>query len=131
MTQLELLKLRRRSLPLERATHIALADLLAWRLRPGWLSQHIPSGEKRDKATGALLLRMGHRPGWADFVLVDPKGRHFYLELKRGSAPQNPHQIEFGHAMLARGVPYALARSYDEAEAILDGWGALRARARP
>ena len=62
--QLSLFKGRRQRgvrppLPLERKTHIALADALRVGCAPGWEWNHFPSGEKRSEQTGALLKRMG------------------------------------------------------------------------
>jgi hypothetical protein len=69
--------------PIERRTHIALADLLRAACRPGWWWSHVPSGEHRSERTGGLLKRMGLRPGMLDFLLISPAGEHHWLELKR------------------------------------------------
>jgi len=129
--QLSLLKGKRQKgelLPLAREfkTHVALAKALAVGLNPGWLANHFPAGELRDKATAGKLKAMGLKPGWPDFVLIDPVGTHYWLELKRGKAPLSEAQAAFGEAMLKRLVPWAVARSFDEAVTILTGWGALR-----
>jgi hypothetical protein len=71
----------------ERKTHIAVADLLRVACRPNWIWSHIANGEYRTTKTGALLQRMGVRRGLFDFLLISPDGVHFWLELKRGSAP--------------------------------------------
>jgi hypothetical protein len=131
MSQLSLFTRRKAARPplaIERKTHIAVADLLRVGLKQGWLSTHIPLGEHRDPVTGALLKRMGTKPGWADFVLIDPEGRHYYLELKRGNNPLSDAQVKFRDDCHQRSVPWAVARSYEEAEAILKGWGAVRVR---
>ena len=112
--------------PYERKTHIAIADTLRVAAAPGWLWSHFPAGEYRTDATGALLLRMGLKKGWSDFVLIAPDGLHHWLELKRGRAPMSDEQEAFSEALKARGTPWALARSYDEAIAQLRCWGALR-----
>jgi len=114
--------------PIERQTHIAVADALRAGCAPGWLWTHFPAGEHRDKATGGLLQRMGLQKGWSDFLLVSPEGIHHWLELKRGKAPLTEEQGAFLEACRARGVPCAVARSFDEAIAILQRWGALRLR---
>ena len=109
-------------------THCAIAGSLRMGAHPGWLWTHFPAGEKRDPAAGARLKRMGLKPGWADFLLVDPNGRHHWLELKRGRAPLTEAQHAFAVAMLERGVPYKAARSFEEAIAQLREWGAIRLR---
>jgi hypothetical protein len=131
--QLSLFRGRRQAgvrppLPIERKTHIALADTLRWACLPDWLWTHFPAGEHRDEATGALLKRMGLQRGWSDFLLIDPEGVHYWLELKRGKAPLTEDQEAFRDACLARGVPWALARSFDEAVTQLMTWGAIRLR---
>jgi hypothetical protein len=123
---------------LEFETHCALADTLRRAVTPGWLWTHFPAGEERpahiDKrgrrvsSEGARLKRMGLKPGWADFLFVSPAGRLHCLELKRGNAPLNDAQQDFRDAITLCGVPYAVARSYDEAIQILTSWGAVRVR---
>ena len=43
---------------------------------------HIANGEHRSEATGALLKRMGVRPGVPD-LLIAPDGLHCWMEIKR------------------------------------------------
>lgn len=112
--------------PLEFRTTIAVADALRIGCVPGWLWTHFPAGEHRNAKTGARLKRMGLKRGWSDFLLVDPGGVHHWLELKRGKADLSDDQEAFALAMEARGVPWALARSFDEAVRQLTAWGALR-----
>jgi hypothetical protein len=110
----------------ERRTHILVADELRMACKPGWWWSHIPSGELRTQQTGALLKRMGLRPGMGDFLLVSPTGTHHWLELKRGYDTElGPAQIEFCRTMRGRGVPYAVARSFAAAVTQLKTWGAL------
>lgn len=116
---------RRLPPPVERRTHIALADLLRLALKPGWWWSHIPSGELRTEQTGKLLKRMGLTPGMGDFLLVNAAGVHHWLELKRGVNDLSEDQEHFRDAMWARGVPYAVARSYNAAVLQLQQWGAL------
>jgi hypothetical protein len=75
---------RRPPQPIERRTHIAIADLLRVAARKDWIFSHIANGEHRSKQTAALLQRMGVRPGLFDFLLIRPDGWHFWLKLKRG-----------------------------------------------
>lgn len=110
----------------ERSTHIAVADLLRVAARPDVFWTHIPSGEARAERTGALLKRMGLKPGLPDFLFLSRNGPAF-LELKRGGIGRlSPAQALFGSLMLEFGVPYEVARSYDEAEAQLRAWNVLR-----
>lgn len=106
----------------------AVAEALRNGSTPGWLWTHFPAGEARPKATGARLRSMGLQKGWSDFVLIAPSGVHYWLELKRGRAGFEPEQTEFALALLARGVPWAVARSVEEALHVLSQWGAIRLR---
>lgn len=122
-------KFRRRSPePMEQETHRELAKTLRRWSNPGWLSNHFPAGELRPKATAGKLKGMGLVPGWADFILIDPRGQHYWLELKRGGAPLNDAQVIFRDQMWERGVPYEVARSLGEALEILARWGAIRVK---
>jgi hypothetical protein len=116
---------RRAPPPIERRTHIALADLLRHTCRPGWWWSHIPSGEHRSEKTGALLKRMGTQRGMLDFLLISPTGAHHWLELKRGSAPLTEAQQAFIEQLTRRGVPWFVARNYDAAVQQLKQWGVL------
>ena len=111
--------------PIERRTHIALADLLRHTCRPNWWWSHIPSGEHRSEKTGALLKRMGTRPGMLDFLLISPTGEHHWLEIKRGNAPLTEAQQAFIEQLNRRGVPHHVARSFDDAVKQLTQWGVL------
>jgi hypothetical protein len=113
-------------LPLEYETHVSVADALRLAIVPGWLWTHFPAGEKRDVRTAARLKRMGLNRGFADFLLIDPSGLHHWLELKRGKASLTSDQEAFGEAMMERGVPYAVARSFEDAVDQLHVWRALR-----
>ena len=109
----------------ERRTHIAIADALRLGCKPGWWWSHIPSGELRTKETGALLARMGLKPGMSDFLLIDPFGEHHWLELKRGASPLSVHQTDFLGMLRRRGVKCAVARSYADAVEVLKSWGVI------
>ena len=115
-------------LPKEVETHIAVADALEAGCVPGWLWSHFPAGEHRDERTGALLKKMGLKRGWPDFILISPAGTTYWLELKRGPARLTRDQEAFAATMQARGVPWAVARSTEEAIRVLRLWGALRLR---
>jgi hypothetical protein len=132
--QLDLLKHPRRQRgtrpppALERRTHIALVDTLRIGLADGWWFSHVPNGELRTERTGAVLKRMGAKPGVFDLMLISPTGLVYFMELKRGRAPLTLAQKVFLAEMDKRGVPCAVARSYDEALDRLSQWGAIRVR---
>ena len=109
----------------EDAIQVAVADALRQACQPGWAWTHVPNGEKRDRAIGVKLWRMGVQAGWPDIVLISPTGRPHCLELKYGQGKLNGAQRDFRDLMIAAGVPWAVARSVDEAIRILTMWGAI------
>lgn len=111
---------------LEFETQCMVADSLRRGVKPGWLWTAFPAGELRTKETAARVKRMGLNPGFFDLLLIDPNGRHYWLELKRGKLRLTDEQAAFSLAMMARGVPCAVARSYQQAIDALNEWGALR-----
>lgn len=117
---------RKPPLALEFRTHCALAKTMYALVFADWEWTHFPAGEKRTKASGGRLKAMGLHAGWPDFLLVDPEGQWFCLELKRGDASLTFEQERFKASMAKRGTPYAIARSYNEAIEILTDWGAMR-----
>ena len=127
MTQLALFK---PPLASEFRTHCAVARLLDYTADPRWIWTHFPSGEKRNELTAARLKAMGLKRGFFDFLLISPDGTHHWLELKRGKAHLTEEQAAFSLAMMARGVPCEVARSYEQAVGILTGWGILGRRMR-
>lgn len=106
--------------------HMAVADLLRFTASPFTLWYHPANEGKRSERTGAHLKRMGMLPGVADFALTLPDRRSAFLEIKTDDGEQNADQISFELFCLKAGILYAVARSLDEAQAILTSWGALR-----
>ena len=58
--------------------------------------------------------------------MVLPGGRAAYLELKSAKGRLSPAQREFHAACLAAGAECEVARTTDEAIAVLASWGAVR-----
>ena len=117
--------------PLERSLHIAIADALRVGAADGWLWTHFPAGELRTEKTGALLKRMGTQTGWSDFLLVSPRGRFHALEIKRRGHKPTAEQQAFLTAVERSGGGAAWVDGFDDAIAILRGWGALSTRIQP
>lgn len=107
-------------------TTVGVADALRIACAPGWLWTHFPAGEHRTGLAGIRLYRMGLNRGWPDFLLIHPRGVLHALELKKGTAALRPDQRVFRDAMQERGVPWAVARSLEEALHQLTEWGALQ-----
>jgi hypothetical protein len=117
--------------------HIQLVSMLRWCLRPDVIFRHIPNGEHRDPRTAAKLKAMGVLPGSADLEFhwrqyrEDLEGSHterrvLHLELKSGGRQRTDAQVSFALAMRLLGDDYEVARSIDEAIAILGERGLIR-----
>ena len=90
---------------------------------------HIPNGENRNGATGALLKAMGTMAGVPDFHL-EWAGGHAYIELKAGKGTLNPNQILFKQDCEAFGIPHAVCKSLEEIVTFIDQLGLPRRRGR-
>jgi hypothetical protein len=93
----------------------------------GFLFFSVPGEAMGEAKTGAglgrmaRLKRMGLRHGVADIVIVWHGLAHF-LELKIATGKQSPAQIEFMDNCDRLGIPYAVARSFEEAQKIIREW---------
>ena len=88
--------------------HPALSDFIA----------HIPNGGKRDAKTGALMKKMGVRPGWPDLVYTRMRGRYgaLFIEMKRmkgGSTSQAQKRVH--EALRGEGYRVRVCRGWREA----------------
>lgn len=106
--------------------HCAVVAQLRFMAHPKTIYFHAANGESRSARTGARLKKMAVRPGVADICLTLPTGQSAYLEIKAAKGRQTPEQRAFEAHCKEVGVPYAIARSPEEAKAILTSWGALR-----
>lgn len=131
----------RRSAP-EFRTSCAFADLLRRSASPEWFWCHYPAGEERTarvdadgrrfSPAGARLKRMGLKTGVADYLFASPTGRLHALELKRRDGGDlSNDQEKFRDWCRAHNVPWRVARSFDQAVAIVTEWGVLKHEVRP
>jgi hypothetical protein len=114
--------------PKEQDIHLALAQLLQQALAPNWIYYHTPNGEKRAKATAALLKAMGVKPGVADFTFIGPGPHIVFLELKREGGTLSKAQQEFRAHVRACGCTYHLAYDLEDAIGTLRDLGIVRAQ---
>jgi hypothetical protein len=123
--------------PQKEATfQIQLVSMLRWCIRPDVKWRHVPNGEHRDIRTAQKLKAMGVLPGSADLefhwqeVDVDYPNRKcrrmLHLELKVRGRQRTDSQVAFALAMRLLGDDYEVARSIDEAIAILGARGLIR-----
>lgn len=103
----------------------ALAEYLAWNLKPGVCWTHMPSGGMRDRVAGAKLKAMGHHAGWPDLQFVYC-GTILFLELKTDRGRVSDAQLAVHQALRAQGVTVRVAAGLDDALAIIDEWGLFR-----
>lgn len=122
-------ELRRRNNEIR--THCAVLDRLRFALPTVAAATliHVPNGEARSARTGALLKRLGTRPGAADLHFIW-QGRSHWIEVKVGDPAlgipktyQSPTQRAFEADVTAAGAAYGVARSSDEALALCREWG--------
>jgi hypothetical protein len=117
--------------------HIPLVSMLraARCIRPNVLWRHVPNGEHRDPRTAAKLKAMGVMPGCADlefhWIEKDPdypdrmRRRVLHLELKLPGRSSSEAQLVYALAVRLLGDDYEVARSVDEAIAILGEHGLI------
>lgn len=109
----------------EAALQAYVVDALRFFGVPGLIYYHPVNEGRRAIRTGAFLKRLGMVAGVADLALVLPGGKAAFLELKTIKGRTSPEQRAFRDRCEAAGVPYAIARSPEEATSILRNWGAL------
>jgi hypothetical protein len=113
--------IKRRQQP-ERAIQIALIEHLHWRAPPDVWWSHFPAGGRRNVIDGAILKRMGTRPGTPDLLII-ARGKIFGLELKADRGRLSPTQIAAHNEMRRAGAVVGVAGTIDEAISLLGEWG--------
>ena len=102
--------------------HIALAEHLRLRARPGVLWWHTPNGGKRNVIEATKLKRMGTLAGVADFLFLY-KGTFFSLEIKTEKGRLSAVQEQWSDDVEMSGGESAWAAGLDNALAIINMWG--------
>ena len=109
-------------LPLERAIQAAVVD--HWRIlgQPDTIVGAIPNA-------GALGMA-GLTKGLADLVVLGPRVKAGFIELKRGPhSPVSDEQRDFRALCEKLRIPYALAIGRDQPIRVLEDWGVVRGAA--
>lgn len=104
---------------------IQVANYLRVAAYPSVVWWHTPNGGKRHKAEAARFQAMGVIAGIPDISLVDG-GRYYGLELKTRTGPQSQEQKDIERRLASTGAPYRIARSLDDAVAILTAWNLVK-----
>lgn len=110
----------------ELALQKAVATYLDFNANREWRWTHFPAGGARNIRTAAMLKASGLKPGWPDFILIDPTGSAHFLELKREGGKLSDPQEAFRLWCIARGLPHSVCHDLRDAETVLKHWGAVR-----
>lgn len=110
---------------LEHKLQGTVVEVIRLRMRRGVMCFSIPNELPKIEGRLRRFLRMGMKPGVGDLIILIDARAHF-LELKVGDGEQTIEQRAFELECEFNGVPYKIARSFEEAIAIVEGWGALR-----
>lgn len=109
----------------EQALHLAVAQLLEAVLpRSGAIWCHIPNGGARRKRRnangqaycpeGAVLKRMGVRPGMPDIQIIAPGPRLVYIELKAKGGRLSEAQREMHRQLEAVGADVRICSTVEQ-----------------
>ncbi len=114
----------------ENAIHRAVADALRKLRAPNVVYWHTANERRTTPQQGARLKRDGVRAGVPDFTIIVPYplGAPYvcFLELKSEEGNLSAAQKLFRRDVESIGCCYSVARSVDEATAILKQWGAIK-----
>ena len=109
----------------EAQIHKAVVDYFHKAKRPRVVVHHSPNGAKRSRWEQAQVARAGMMAGWPDLTFV-ADGRVYGLELKTDRGRLTPSQATAHDMLKEAGMKIAIARSVDEAVAVLRGWNLVR-----
>jgi len=99
--------------------HIAIVELLKLRKI---LHFHVPNQSKSSIQYRVKLKRMGLISGVPDLVLILDDGNVGFIEVKTSKGRLSPSQKEFGEECAKRCVFWGVARSVDDADALVNAW---------
>lgn len=81
---------------------------------PHCVTAHIPNGGARDARTGAMLKRLGTLAGMPDLVVILPRGRVLWLEVKGSKGRTSTAQTDIWLKLRGLNHDYAVVHSIDE-----------------
>lgn len=92
------------------------------------LLHHSPNGGYRTATEGAKFKAMGVRAGFADLVLLLPRGGYhaLFIELKTPRGRQTPLQAKWQAAIEKQGYKYVICRTFDEFRLIINEYIRLK-----
>lgn len=86
---------------------------------------HVPNGGKRGKVEAAIFKALGVKPGVADLVILIPRGRCCFVELKADTGKLTETQEQFRHMCSRYGFEYAVVYSLTDMIKTLQLWGVI------
>src|SRR5262245_28997508 len=121
-----------RSIPApEILIHQGIIDALKLAVAPNVRFFHCPNEGERAPEYAYRLKRMGVVAGVPDIIIIMPKGRVGFLEVKTDTGKLSIAQKEFRDDVINLGCPYAVVLSITDALQVLAEWGALKDGVRP
>ena len=111
----------------EEDLHRAIVGMIAVEARTGVIAFHVPNGGRRGKAEAGRLKGMGTLAGVPDLIVI-ADGRAFGLEIKTEKGRLSKEQKIMRQRFARAGIEYEVARSVEEARAILQRWGVIESQ---
>jgi hypothetical protein len=74
----------------------------------------IPNGGTRNKLEAITMKATGLLAGASDLIVITPKGKLMFVELKTDTGKQSDKQIDFENRVKKLGFEYHLIRSVEE-----------------
>ena len=111
----------------EEDLHRAIVGMIAVEASPGVIAFHVPNGGRRGKAEAGRLKGMGTLAGVPDLIVI-ADCRVFGIEIKTEKGRLSKEQKNMRRRFARAGVEYEVARSVQEARAILQRWGVIESR---
>jgi hypothetical protein len=100
----------------------AIVEWCRW-VAPEIIVFHVANGGYRSKPEAARLKWMGVLPGVPDLVLVLPKGRTAFWEVKTPTTTLTPDQARFIDRLTVLGHSWGIVRSIEDARRELAALG--------
>jgi hypothetical protein len=102
-----------------------IVSLFKVALRDDCFYFHVPNGGKRSINEARKFKTLGVIAGVPDLVIIDQKGMSHFLEVKTAHGSLSNEQKAFRDKCFSRGIRWALVRSREDAQHIVNQWGLL------
>lgn len=91
----------------------------------------VPNRAPRTRSGRASNATPGLLPGVPDLMIIVPGGRCYFIEVKTLKGTTSEHQDRFLSWCAISSVPYAIARSIDDARTAVAAWRLDSREAKP